>query len=32
MLPWPTIKEGTEHPAPLEWIDPDEQPVDDAQD
>lgn len=26
MLPWTTVRDGSEYAAPLEWIDPDEQP------
>jgi hypothetical protein len=26
MLPWPTIRDGSEYAAPLEWIDPQDQP------
>jgi hypothetical protein len=26
MLPWPTIRDGEAYAAPLEWIDPEDQP------
>ncbi len=26
MVPWSTVREGSEYAAPLDWIDPDDQP------
>lgn len=27
MLPWSTVREGTEYASPLEWIDPEDLPA-----
>jgi hypothetical protein len=26
MLPWPLVRDGSEYAAPLDWIDPEDEP------